>query len=120
VPARNTGRANPHLAAAGGFSLHAGVAVRAGDRGTLERLCRYITRRTLATGCLALTPGNPRKQGPLFGLYSTVLPNAAPDRGRLECRLGYRQEMCRSLPGNSQENGSSKSGARFPLDFPGT
>ena len=57
VPARGTpARANPHLANAGGFSLHAGVAVRANDRGTLERLCRYITRPALATGRLALTP----------------------------------------------------------------
>jgi len=57
VPARgNPARANPHLANAGGFSLHAGVAVRANDRGTLERLCRYSTRPALATGRLALTP----------------------------------------------------------------
>ncbi len=32
------------------------MAVRANDRGTLERLCRYITRPALATGRLALTP----------------------------------------------------------------
>jgi hypothetical protein len=56
VPARNTAPSKPHLATAGGFSLHAGVAVRAHDRGTLERLCRYITRPALATGRLALSP----------------------------------------------------------------
>ncbi len=28
----------------GGFSLHAGVAVRANQRNKRERLCRYITR----------------------------------------------------------------------------
>ena len=57
VPACGTpARVNPYLANAGGFSLHAGVAVRANDRSTLERLCRYITRPALATGRLALTP----------------------------------------------------------------
>ncbi|MDP2325813.1 MAG: transposase, partial [Gammaproteobacteria bacterium] len=57
LPARrNAPVTKPHLANAGGFSLHAGVAVRAGDRGTLERLSRYITRPALATGRLALTP----------------------------------------------------------------
>jgi hypothetical protein len=39
-----------------GFSLHAGVAVRGGDRKTLERLCRYLTRPALAEGRLSLTP----------------------------------------------------------------
>ncbi|MFN2378172.1 MAG: transposase [Candidatus Binatia bacterium] len=32
----------------GGFSLHAGVAMAAGDRGGLERLCRYVARPPLA------------------------------------------------------------------------
>jgi hypothetical protein len=39
-----------------GFSLHAGVAVRGGDKKTLERLCRYITRPALAEGRLSFTP----------------------------------------------------------------
>ena len=57
VPARDHPTpTKPHLATVGGFSLHAGVAVRANDRQTLERLCRYITRPALATGRLALTP----------------------------------------------------------------
>ncbi len=46
----------PFLASHAGFSLHAGVAVRGGDRKTLERLCRYITRPALAEGRLSLTP----------------------------------------------------------------
>lgn len=33
----------------GGFSLHAGVAVAATDRGGLERLCRYMARPALAS-----------------------------------------------------------------------
>ena len=35
--------------AGGGFSLHAGVAVPAGDRKRLERLCRYVARPPVAT-----------------------------------------------------------------------
>jgi ribosomal protein S27E len=31
-------------ARAGGFSLHAGVAIAAGERARLERLCRYVSR----------------------------------------------------------------------------
>ncbi len=46
----------PFLASHAGFSLHAGVAVRGGDKKTLERLCRYITRPALAEGRLSLTP----------------------------------------------------------------
>jgi hypothetical protein len=56
---------------AAGFSLHAGVAVRGGDRKTLERLCHYITRPALAEGRLSLTPqgrperGSVRRSDPL-------------------------------------------------------
>ena len=46
----------PFLASHAGFSLHAGVAVRGGDKKTLERLYRYITRPALAEGRLSLTP----------------------------------------------------------------
>ncbi|MGP5761547.1 transposase [Pseudomonas aeruginosa] len=45
---RDTGKA-------GGFSLHAGVAVRAGESAKLERLCRYITRPALSEKRLSLT-----------------------------------------------------------------
>jgi hypothetical protein len=40
----------PHgrYAALGGFDLHAGVMVRAGDRNRLKRLCRYTLRPPLA------------------------------------------------------------------------
>lgn len=55
VPARER-TTKPFLATHAGFSLHAGVAVRGGDRKTLERLCRYITRPALAEGRLSLTP----------------------------------------------------------------
>jgi len=55
VPA-NERTTTPFLAKHGGFSLHAGVAVRGGDKKTLERLCRYITRPALAEGRLSLTP----------------------------------------------------------------
>ena len=40
-----------------GFSLHAGVAARADERGKLERLCRTISRPALSEARLSLTPG---------------------------------------------------------------
>ena len=41
----------------GGFSLHAGVAVRANQRNTRERLCRYVSRPALSKPRLSLTAG---------------------------------------------------------------
>lgn len=38
-----------------GFSLHAGVAARAGQRDKLERLCRYISRPAVSEKRLSLT-----------------------------------------------------------------
>jgi hypothetical protein len=38
-----------------GFSLHAGVAVKARERAKLERLCRYITRPAVSEKRLSLT-----------------------------------------------------------------
>jgi len=43
------------VAKAGGFSLHAGVAVRAHDRKKLEHLCRYVARPAVSEQRLALT-----------------------------------------------------------------
>jgi hypothetical protein len=40
---------------AGGFSLHAGVAIAPHQRGKLERLCRYVSRTPVANERLALT-----------------------------------------------------------------
>ena len=40
---------------AAGFSLHAGVATNANERGKLERLCRYITRPAVSTKRLSMT-----------------------------------------------------------------
>jgi hypothetical protein len=40
-----------------GFSIHAGVQVRGGDRRALERLCRYISRPPLAADRLKVLPG---------------------------------------------------------------
>jgi hypothetical protein len=38
-----------------GFSLHAGVSIKAHQRDKLERLCRYISRPALAVHRLSLT-----------------------------------------------------------------
>jgi len=43
------------VAKAGGFSLHAGVAVRPNDRKKLEHLCRYVARPAVSEQRLALT-----------------------------------------------------------------
>jgi hypothetical protein len=40
----------------GGLSLHANVAVPAGDRQRLERLCRYVARPPLAIKRLSRLP----------------------------------------------------------------
>lgn len=48
-------RARPDVAAASGFSLHAGVSARGSDREKLEHLARYIARPPVATERLALT-----------------------------------------------------------------
>ena len=43
------------MAKAGGFSLHAGVAVQAHERQKLEHLCRYVARPAISEQRLALT-----------------------------------------------------------------
>ena len=43
------------MAAANGFSLHAGVAGEAHQREKIERLCRYISRPAIAVDRLSLT-----------------------------------------------------------------
>ena len=43
------------LGKVGGFSLHAGVAAKAGERKKLERLCRYIARPAVSEQRLSLT-----------------------------------------------------------------
>jgi hypothetical protein len=44
--------------AVGGFEVHAGVTIRAGDRAGLEQLCRYTARETAAaTRATAHRPG---------------------------------------------------------------
>ena len=40
-----------------GFSLYAGVAARADQRQTLERLCRYVSQLAIPEKRLSLTPG---------------------------------------------------------------
>ena len=45
------------MAEASGFSLHAGVAARGGERKKLEHLARYVARAPVATERLALTDG---------------------------------------------------------------
>jgi hypothetical protein len=48
-------RGGERVAQANGFSLHAGVAAEAEERGKLERLCRYISRPAVATERLSRT-----------------------------------------------------------------
>jgi len=46
---REAAARQPLCADIDGFSLHAAVRVEANDRKRLEQLCRYITRRALAS-----------------------------------------------------------------------
>jgi hypothetical protein len=48
-------RSRPDVAASSGFSLHAGVCAKAGEREKLEHLARYVSRPPLASERLALT-----------------------------------------------------------------
>jgi hypothetical protein len=45
----------PRCAGYDGYTLHAGVGIKASDRNGLERLCRYLLRPPLAKGRLART-----------------------------------------------------------------
>ena len=47
----------PCHANAGGFDLHAGIVVRAGERERLERLCRYTLRPPVADARLRVGCG---------------------------------------------------------------
>ncbi len=56
-------RLGDSLGKVAGFSLHAGVAVKAHERRKLERLCRYVSRPAVSEKRLSLTPkGNVRYQ----------------------------------------------------------
>lgn len=56
VPPAEERSADDQVAQASGFSLHAGVAARGGERGKLEHLCRYLSRPAVSPERLALTP----------------------------------------------------------------
>ena len=45
----------PEAGKAGGFSLHAGVSTKKGQRKKLERLCRYVSRAAVSEKRLSLT-----------------------------------------------------------------
>jgi hypothetical protein len=55
LPSRGEPPGSERVAQASGFSLHAGVAAGADQRGALERLCRYIARPAVAIERLSLT-----------------------------------------------------------------
>jgi hypothetical protein len=55
LPPRGEPPSNERVAQAAGFSLHAGVVAAADQRGTLERLCRYVARPAVAIERLSLT-----------------------------------------------------------------
>ncbi len=55
LPSQSEDRQGQVLGKAAGFSLHAGVAVKAYERSKLERLCRYIARPAMSCQRLSLT-----------------------------------------------------------------
>ena len=54
LPPSATQRVDNEVGKVGGFSLHSGVAIRAHQRGKLERLCRYVARPAVAETRLSL------------------------------------------------------------------
>jgi hypothetical protein len=55
LPPSSASDSTDWVAQASGFSLHAGVAAEAHQRGKLERLCRYIARSAVAIERWSLT-----------------------------------------------------------------
>jgi Mg2+ and Co2+ transporter CorA len=55
VAAQGEGEGRSGAVQAGGFSLHAGVSIKPGQRAKLERLCRYVSRSPLAQDRLTLS-----------------------------------------------------------------
>ncbi|HIO38840.1 MAG TPA: IS91 family transposase, partial [Rhodospirillales bacterium] len=55
LPDERDGYENASVGNVAGFSLHAGVSVKANQRAKLERLCRYITRPAISEKRLSLT-----------------------------------------------------------------
>ena len=58
IPQDNKIRQQQLVATESGFSLHAGVGIRAYARKKLERLCRYIARPALSEERLSITASN--------------------------------------------------------------
>jgi hypothetical protein len=61
VAAQGEGEGRSGAAQAGGFSLHAGVSIKPGQRTKLERLCRYVSRSPLAQPACADHAGRSRQ-----------------------------------------------------------
>lgn len=55
VSAQDDGEGRNGAAQAGGFSLHSGLDIQPTQRAKLERLCRYVSRPSLAVDRLALS-----------------------------------------------------------------
>lgn len=56
VPTHSGMNEDENVAKLSGFSLHAGVAIKANQRDQLERICRYIARPAISSQRLSLTP----------------------------------------------------------------
>ena len=66
-------RVSASVAQSSGFSLHAGVAAKGGEREKLEHLARYVSRPPIATERLALTEsGQVRVQSVAAGSAQTA------------------------------------------------
>jgi hypothetical protein len=86
VPAASAAPSGERLAQASGFSLHAGVAARAPQRDTLERLCRYIARPAVAIERLSLSA-----QGQIrYALKTPYRDGSQSGRDRIGLRRAFR------------------------------
>jgi hypothetical protein len=63
VAAQGEGEVRSGAAQAGGFSLHAGVSIKPGQRAKLKRLCRYVSRGPLAEDRLTLSASGQVRDG---------------------------------------------------------
>lgn len=126
---------SPWSAAVGGFDVHAGVTIRAGDRAGLEQLCRYAARAPVALGRLSmLAEGRvayrlrkPRKNGAthlvmtpveLLAKIASVVPPPRRPLLRLSGVLGPKSSWRASVvPGGAHaaRHGHADRGAAMPF-----
>jgi hypothetical protein len=78
----STKKKSPWSAEVGGFNVHAGVTIRAGDRAGLEQLCRYAARAPVALERLSML-----EDGRVASRLRKPRKNGATHRGMMPIEL---------------------------------